>query len=100
MLTDLLLIFSVPPPTSIIDIANSMRDCGPLQFGRVPPGALDECAPWAVHLRPEMIIGVNLDTLYCAAFRAHEGAKARLAALGRNISHHFHPPAALLAGRV
>src|SRR5215470_4240046 len=51
-------------------------------------------------LRPEMIIGVNLDTLYCAAFRAHEGAKARLAAPGRNISHHFHPPAALLAGRV
>jgi hypothetical protein len=51
-------------------------------------------------LRPDMIIGVNLDTLYCATFRAHEGAKARLAAPGRNISHHFHPPAALLAGRV
>jgi hypothetical protein len=28
-------------------------------------------------VRPEMIIGVNLDTLYCAAFRAHEGAKNR-----------------------
>jgi hypothetical protein len=50
--------------------------------------------------RPEMMIGVNQDTLYCAALRAHEGAKARLAAPRRNISHYFHPPAALLAGQV
>jgi hypothetical protein len=51
-------------------------------------------------LRPEIIVGVNQDTIYCAALRAHEGAKARLAALRRNIGRHLHPPAALFAGRV
>jgi hypothetical protein len=37
--------------------------------------------PWAgaASNRPEMIIGVNQNTFYSAALRAHEGAKARLA---------------------
>jgi hypothetical protein len=51
-------------------------------------------------IRPEMIIRVNQDTIYYAALRAHESAKARLAALRRNISHLIHPRAAVLAGRV
>ena len=61
-------------------------------------------------LRPEMIMrgkehsyraaGELEDSLYRAAFRAHEGAEPRLAAPRRNIGHLIHPPAALLAGRV
>jgi hypothetical protein len=50
-------------------------------------------------LRPEMIIRVNQDTFYCAALRAHEGARPRLAAPRRDIGHLLHPlPPHLLQG--
>src|SRR5262245_5549714 len=55
-----------------------------------PLGIIRNSTPFPIVgwvLRPEMMIGVNQDTLYCAALRAHEGAKARLAAPWRNISH-------------
>src|SRR5262245_14915109 len=73
------------------------------QWPSSPLGMMRNSTPFPIVgwvLRPEMIIRVDQDTLYCAALRAHEGAKARLGVPRRNISHYFHAPAAPLAGRV
>jgi hypothetical protein len=51
-------------------------------------------------LRPEIIMRIDRDTLYCAAVRAHESPKAWLAVLRRNIGHLFQARAAFLAGRI
>src|SRR5262249_14141024 len=60
------------------------------QWPSSPLGIMRNSTPFPIVgwvLRPEMMLGVNKDTLYCPPPRAHEGPTPRLAAPGRNISH-------------
>src|SRR5262249_26722985 len=73
------------------------------QWPSSPLGMMRNSTPFPIVgwvLRPEMIIGVDQDTLYCAALRAHEGRTTGLGPRRKNISPSFPPPAAPLAGRV